>query len=109
MKKKIKIWIYNIIFILLLFLLAFSAFQVGRSYPDNKKWLSVGCWQKISETNRSIIIRVDGRPIKEIINTCQHENCHEIEYRLTNEISQNETFAETCNPEDYLYLDKQKK
>jgi hypothetical protein len=108
-KLKIKIWLYNFIFLFLLFALAFSAFQVGRGYPNSKNYMLLGCWKTVTETNRSITIRVDDRSIEEIIDTCRHETCHEIEYRLTDESSQNETFAKTCNPEDYLYLDKQKK
>lgn len=101
-----KTWFYNIIFIFLLFLLAFSAFQVGRNYPGDKSYMLLGCWKTVTETNRSITIRVDGRSIEEIIDTTRHELCHEVEFRLTNKSSQNETFAKICNPEDYLYLDK---
>jgi hypothetical protein len=108
-KLKIKVWLYNFIFLFLLFALAFSSFQVGRGYPDSKNYMLLGCWQKVTETNRSITIRVDERSIREITDTLRHELCHEIEYRLTNESSQNETFAKTCNPEDYLYLDDKSK
>ena len=106
MKKKIKFYAYNIVFLMLLFILIVCSFQIGRFYPhyDERSWIILGCW-KISETNRSILIRVDDRDIEEIIDTQRHELCHEIEFRLTNKSSENETFAKTCNPEDYLYLD----
>jgi len=82
------------------------------SGPFNKleesKTITVGCWKKVSDTNRSIAIRVDNRDMEEILDTARHEICHEIHYRLnkTEFIGipkvEREAFANSCVPEEYL-------
>ena len=99
------------IFVLLSLILLTQFFVLGVKYSDyfkNSNLITVGYWKKINETNRNIAIRVDNQDLVEILDTARHEICHEIDYRLNNQtITYNETFAETCNPEDYLYLDNE--
>jgi len=78
------------------------------SKTENENYVSVGCWKKVTETNRAIAIRVEKRDIEEILDTARHEICHEIHYRLNRETfkdlpkERREKFADECNPEDYL-------
>lgn len=96
----------NFIFIMLLIIALILSFILGAIIsPEgiNKRDYPIGCWKIIEEKNRSIIIQVDNQNIEEIIDTARHEICHEIDYRIKgkNYSKGNETFAKTCNPEDY--------
>ena len=94
-----------IIDILLLFLLI--GVLVGAKLEESNK-ITLGCWKKVSLTNRSIIIMTNDRDIEEILDTARHEICHEIHYRLNKNNFTNfskedkEMFAINCNPEEYL-------
>ena len=114
LKQQIPKWRYRaIIFLLILFTLflviGFLS-EIIYSWQNSKElYRFVGCWKKVAEDNRSIIIKVDNENLEEIMDTLRHEVCHEIYYRMNGTMfprDKNEQFAETCNPEDYYYLDK---
>ena len=94
--------LYKALVLLLIALIVTGIFGVGYKVGENNSFY-VGCWRDVSDSERAITIRVEGRQIKEIINTCRHELCHEIDYRIRGETSDNETFANECKPEDYIW------
>lgn len=104
---KIKDFFFILLFIFLIGIIFFSGLIYG-VILEEKNSMYVGCWKKVSETNRAITIRVENQSLEEIKDTLRHEFCHEIQYRTNDSYrslnkEQKEKFAKSCNPEDYLF------
>lgn len=107
-KKHFKNWRVKIIserygtliFLLLLFAIIVLSIKMGMIIQD--RYTTLGCWRKVSDTERFILIRTEGRAIEDILGTANHEICHEIDFRIRGTAINNETFADECNPEDYI-------